>query len=369
MRIALYSYDHCKNPRCGGGGAYRNYAIHRILSKKHDISFYNGFFSDIKPYKENGLSFYFLGFGNNYLLSRITYSIFATIHSLFKTTDLLIVDFSVFSPVFTAFFRPKKTIVQLHHIIGFEPIKKYGIIGILPCFFEKYALYTSRNMITSAEGTVLAIRRYNPHINIRATLNGVDDEVFNKDYKDNNFILSMGRLDVRMKGLDILISSFERIADQYLRHHLIIAGRGTEKDISWIKKRIASSLCSDRISLLINISETKKLELLGTASFVCMPSRFEGWNIIAIEAAASSKATLGTDIQALRETIQNGVTGILVPPENIDKLSEQMSILLSNKSLREKLGKNGYTWARQFTWEKVVERQEQFYNELFSKNR
>jgi glycosyltransferase involved in cell wall biosynthesis len=95
-----------------------------------------------------------------------------------------------------------------------------------------------------------------------------------------------------------------------------------------------------------------------------MPSRFEGWNIAAIEAAASSKATLGTRIQGLNDSIKENETGLLVPPEDVDALAEKMALLLSDPALRKKLGKNGYAWAQNFTWEKVAKIQEEFYLEV-----
>jgi glycosyltransferase involved in cell wall biosynthesis len=98
-----------------------------------------------------------------------------------------------------------------------------------------------------------------------------------------------------------------------------------------------------------------------------MPSRYEGWNIAAIEAAASSKATLGTRIHGLTDAIKENETGLLVRPESIDELSEKMQLLLSDGTLRERLGKNGYVWAQQFTLERVAKIQEDFYLEVAGK--
>jgi glycosyltransferase involved in cell wall biosynthesis len=105
-------------------------------------------------------------------------------------------------------------------------------------------------------------------------------------------------------------------------------------------------------------------DLLRNATFCCMPSRYEGWNIVAMETAASSKAALGTDIQGLRDTIKNGITGILVPPDDAFLLAEKMSLLLGDAALRERLGKNGYVWAKRFSWNRVTGLQEAFYGEV-----
>jgi glycosyltransferase involved in cell wall biosynthesis len=116
----------------------------------------------------------------------------------------------------------------------------------------------------------------------------------------------------------------------------------------------------------VNASDDEKKRLFRLATFVCMPSRFEGWNIAAIEAAASSKATIGSKISGLSDAIKDGETGILVPPENVEALAEKMALLLGDSNLRIRLGKNGYVWARKFTLERVAGIQEDFYREVFN---
>jgi glycosyltransferase involved in cell wall biosynthesis len=171
-----------------------------------------------------------------------------------------------------------------------------------------------------------------------------------------------------MKGIDILIQAFEKAAVFHPQHRLVIAGRGQESNIEWVRRRIQESPVSQRIECLINVDDRKRKELFHTATFVCMPSRWEGWNIAAIEAAASSKATLGTRIHGLTDAIKENETGLLVSPENIGALAEKMAVLLGDKHLRETLGRNGFKWAQNFTWEKVVHIQEEFYEQVLNGN-
>jgi glycosyltransferase involved in cell wall biosynthesis len=364
MKIAVYCYDHTGNPRCGGGGAYRTQIIHTLLSKKHTISMYFGYYRGATSVVDKNASVRFLGFGTRYLVSRISYSICATIHSLFSKNDVTVVEFSAFSPVLTFLFRPRKTVVQVHHLIGKEPLRKYSIFGIFPIAAEFLFLHFSRYVITSADSVAQYISKTYPRITAKATYNGIDQSIYSTEPIDNKFILTLGRLDIYMKGLDILLDSFDLIASSFPEYKLVLAGRGNEKDIDKISKRIERSPHKDRILLRINITLREKMELLHSATFGCMPSRFEGWNIVAIETAASSKATLGTDIMGLKDTIKNGETGLLVPPENVTALAEGMRQLLSDKKLRTILGQNGYRWAETFSWDTIAHNQEQFYIDI-----
>ena len=73
-------------------------------------------------------------------------------------------------------------------------------------------------------------------------------------------------------------------------------------------------------------------ELLRRALMVCVPSRYEGWCMVAVEAAAAGKAVLGTDIDGLRDAVRHDETGVLVPPEDVGALAEGMRALIADDS-------------------------------------
>ena len=368
MKIAHYSYDNVNNPRCGGGGAYHELRIHKLLAKNHDISFFNGYYKGAKPYSENGIRISFLGFGANYLLSRISFSLFATLHSLFVNADLIVIGYSVFSPVLAFLFRKKKTILEFYHMTGKEPFRKYSVFGVLPWLAERCALLLGKRYITLTDSMAEYIKAKYPRKTARAVYTGYDTAINSIENYDEKYILCFGRIDIHMKGIDILIDAFEKIAPSFPEHSLKIAGRGSDKDISWLENRIKNFPYRDKIVYKKNVSQEEKHTLFHHATFVCMPSRFEGWNISAVEAAASSKATIGTQIMGLRDSIRHNETGILVTPEDSDALADAVKLLLSDSSLRMQLGKKGYQWAQNFTWEKVSALQEEIYNDIIQKN-
>jgi glycosyltransferase involved in cell wall biosynthesis len=364
MLIDVYCYDDVNNPRCGGGGALRELTVHLRIAELHQIRFFTGNFKGARNIDEHNFIGRHLGSNTSYLLSRLTFALTATISSLFSKADIIAVPYSIYAPVLTFLFRPKKTVVLFFHITGNEVFKKYGPFGIFPWIAEKIVLAFGKNYLTLTDSMASMLLSKRPGIMARAGYVGFDTGLLSNTLQDNKFILCFGRIDVRMKGIDILIPAFEKIAGQFSGLSLVIAGRGQENNIEWVRKRIKESPCRESIQCLVNISDKERKKLFHTATFVCMPSRFEGWNIAAIEAAASSKATLGTKIHGLMDAIKENETGLLVPSENIDVLAEKMKVLLMDPGLRERLGKNGYRWAQNFTWEKVAKIQEDFYLEV-----
>jgi glycosyltransferase involved in cell wall biosynthesis len=364
MNIDVYCYDDIENPRCGGGGAYRERAIHEYLASRHSIRLFTGNFPEAKPISKPNFKCRRLGIKSNYLLSRISFSIFATIHSFFSKADIITVEYSIYSPVLTFLLRPKNSIVLFFHITGNQTFVKYGIFGIFPWCAEKLVLGVAKNFITLTDSMARDFMERRKNVKAVAGYVNFDATLLEGDTCDRQFILCFGRIDIRMKGIDILLPAFERISGQFPDHRLIIAGRGKKTDVEWLENRISESPFKEKISFINNPSDLDKKNLLHSATIVCMPSRFEGWNIVAIEAAASSKPTIGTRIHGLTDSIRENETGLLAEPENIADVALKMSQLLANKELRETLGKNGRRWAKRFTIERVAEIQENFYKQI-----
>jgi glycogen synthase len=364
MKIAFYSYDSIKNPWCGGGGAYRDLMIHQQLAGRHTITCYYGKFKGAANHADNGIGFRFLGNPATYLISRISYALLATIHSLFVKADLIVIGFSVFSPVVSFLVRNRITILEMFHLTGPGPVRKYSLFGIAPMIAERLALFGARHFICINNSLADTIRNVYKKKSVAVVYTGFDEALLKETGDDRNYLLYFGRIDIYMKGIDLLFDAYEKIAGDYPRHCLVLAGRGSDHDIAWLKNRIERSPHRGRISFHENVSDREKSDLLHNATIACMPSRFEGWCIAAIEAAACSKASIGARISGLSESIRDNETGILVDPENVDKLAQAMSRMLSDHNLRVRLGSNGPAWARNFTWEKIAVQQEEYYRSV-----
>ena len=99
MKIDVYCYDDIGNPRCGGGGAFRERAVHEYLSSRHSVRFFTGNYPGAGRIDRPNFSCRRLGFSGSYLLSRISFALLATIRALFSRADILTVEYSIYSPV------------------------------------------------------------------------------------------------------------------------------------------------------------------------------------------------------------------------------------------------------------------------------
>lgn len=105
----------------------------------------------------------------------------------------------------------------------------------------------------------------------------------------------------------------------------------------------------------------------GDVHAVVLPSYREGLPRVLIEAAACGRATITTDVPGCRDAIEPDVTGLLVPPRDVDALADAMQRLAENGEARSRMGAEGRKLAaREFGIEKVVDAHLELYRELAS---
>ena len=132
------------------------------------------------------------------------------------------------------------------------------------------------------------------------------------------FVLGVGRL-VPEKGFDVLIdalASFE--ADQ--RPELVVVGVGPERHA------LAEQAANAGVALHLPgaVAPTELADWYRRARIVAVPSRREGFGLVAAEAAAAGRAVVGSAVGGIPVVVESGVSGLLVEPGNIDALAEAL---------------------------------------------
>jgi glycosyltransferase involved in cell wall biosynthesis len=361
LRIAHFVYDHPGNVWIGGGGSYRAVAVNRVLSQRgHDIHMVCGRHPTVGPTEsEHGYTVHYKGTPRSYLASRATYGLTARQVLSGQSFDLLVDDTSAytFSMPYLVSSAPRLAIV--HHLFGRHVFGKNGPLGIIPFLFEKLNLKAYRHFLVGSASVREQIRRMRPGAIIAHIPYGVEDVLFEATPRDGEYLLYVGRIDIYNKGLDTLLKAFSLARANLPDLRLVVAGGG--KDERAFAAMVAESTDRDSIEYRGRVSEQEKRALIEGAHCVCMPSRYEGWGIVAIESAACHKPVLGCDIPGLSDAVVNGETGILVARDDVAALAQGMERLATNRTLAQTLGEAGAKRAAEFRWDKIAISQEQFY--------
>lgn len=194
-----------------------------------------------------------------------------------------------------------------------------------------------------------------------------EDQINDYLYSSDNKVFAIGCLAhlVPVKGHPTLIESVSRLDDV----HLFLAGKPLDKTYSnQLHAQVSNLGISQRVHFLGNVDDVSRF--ISQMDIVILPSRSEAFGVALIEAMASEKACIASDISGPREIIEDGVTGYLVPPEDPIVLANAIEILQNDPELRKKIGESARKRVvDQFSIDREVLAHEELYKELMGKIR
>ena len=200
--------------------------------------------------------------------------------------------------------------------------------------------------------------------------NGIDYEQFARapdpfeKYKTGGpNILFVGRLEKR-KGLKYLIRAMGGVWDRFPKARLIVVGSGPLLDNY---RRLVETHGQDKVEFAGFVSSEDLGRYYQSCDLFCAPSTGqESFGIVLLEAMASGKPIVASDIPGYRWVVNHGVEGLLVPPKNEKALTDSLLRLLSEPELMAQMSVAGKKRAEQFSWDKVAERVLAYYEQVLA---
>jgi phosphatidylinositol alpha-mannosyltransferase len=156
------------------------------------------------------------------------------------------------------------------------------------------------------------------------------------------------------KGLEHLIEALPRVARALGPVDLVIAGDGPRAGSLC---RRAARLAPGLVRLLGPVRASQVPGLYAAADCLAAPAvRNESFGIVLLEAMASGRPVVATDISGYRLVVAPGETGLLVPPGDAAALGDALVAVLGDRARGRALGEAGRARARAFSWERVTAR-------------
>ena len=151
--------------------------------------------------------------------------------------------------------------------------------------------------------------------------------------RDSPLILYVGKLSYG-KGSDLLLRAAERVHRAFPDAHFVLAGRLSPLI------RVPED---PRITALGPLPHQETLSLYAAADIVVLPSVWkEPFPRVLLEAMASHRPVVATKTGGIPELVEDGMTGILVPPQDEQKLADALIRLLREPGTRKRMGEAGY---------------------------
>jgi len=149
-------------------------------------------------------------------------------------------------------------------------------------------------------------------------------------------LLHIGRIG-QVKNHLLLVEAFSKALEKERRLRLILVGEGELR--RKVEEKVEERRLEDRVDFLGWRSDIPYL--LSNCDIFVLSSDFEGFGIVLIEAMAAGKPVVATRVGGVPEVVEDGVTGLLVPPRDASALAEAILRLAEDEVLRRKMGEKG----------------------------
>jgi len=202
--------------------------------------------------------------------------------------------------------------------------------------------------------------------NITVIPNGIDANWFGVPNESiTGRILFVGRIRPG-KGLENLIKSIKLVIDKGCDVHLHVVG--PTNDLHYLKylQELAKKMeVREHVEFIGSIPDDALLNEYAECSIFVLPSSIESNPIVLLEAMASGKPVIATNVGGIPYMIEDGKNGFLVNYGDIEGLAEKILKLMNDKKLRDFIAENGKKTAMKYSWENISEETYEVYRHVY----
>lgn len=367
MRILHLDPDDVDNP-LSGGGPVRTLEIYKRLARRHEITVLTPTFpGSTAETVRDGIRYLRLGrkIGDHGSSHHLTF--LAALPAAVRRYDyeLLVEDtMPPASATWTPLFR--RSAVPLIASVQWWFAAYYTRRLKLPFHWgEQFGIRLYKHFVVLTEQMRRTIEGRHRGADCRVIPNGVDAGLFTLPLRVGDSILYLGRLEIRAKGLDLLLTSLATL-EPPRRPRLIVAGSGDGQ--AELDHQITQLGLRPWITQVGKVDSVERARLLESCRFTVMPSRDETFGMTIAEANAAGKVALTFDAWPMNEVAapDSPRATAFDPASYAHEIGRLMD--LPDASLLA-LGDRCRAWARRFDWDVVATAQEQFYEEVHARHR
>lgn len=193
---------------------------------------------------------------------------------------------------------------------------------------------------------------------------------------EDRVVLYVGRIEP-LKGLDVLIEAMGRFCQQSKieQSHLTLAIIGGEPDVS--NEAMSAEMSrlqalrekfglKDLVTFLGKRSQDTLPYYYSAAEVVVVPSHYESFGMVALEAMACGTPVVASQVGGLAFLVKDGETGFTVPVGDPEALCRHLKDLIENTALREEMGRQAAAFAQEYAWEKIAGQMLELYRQILT---
>ena len=341
-----------------GGGSRRTHEINRRLAARgHEVTVLTTRFPGHRDRVQNGVRYVHIGYGAG--RSRVTrtagYALAAVRECRRRQADLVVEDF--FAPVSSAavpLWSGRPTVGVVQWLNAREKARQYRLPFHL---VERFGVRRHARMVAVSHHVGATLQALNPRATVDVIGNGVSPAAALQARVEGTDVLFVGRLEIAQKGLDLFVRAWALAAPR-IGGDLVVAGGGPDEPR--LRELVAQAGLADRVRYAGWVDEPAAIALMAQARLVAMPSRFETFGMVAVEALATGTPVVAFDIDALREVLPAGCTRT-VPAFDVEAYADALVDAYTDTEWITAAAPAARRFAAAYDWDVLAARQEAVY--------
>lgn len=193
---------------------------------------------------------------------------------------------------------------------------------------------------------------------------------------DHKVLLFVGRIEP-LKAIDTIINALDVLYQQDAQAldnlRFIVIGGDPHSDQDTEMQRLQAMTHDKGLDKIVQFVGAKDQSLLPTyyaaATIVTMPSDYESFGMVALEAMASGTPVIASKVGGLAHLVRDEETGFLVPVREPQSIANCIDNLLQDKINIAEMGKQAYQLAQSYSWQRIADRILSIFNDALDKNK
>ncbi len=178
----------------------------------------------------------------------------------------------------------------------------------------------------------------------------------------DNILLFVGRI-IQQKGLEHLLDAMPLVLKEHPGTKLLITGKG--KLVPKLEDKIKKLGLGNNVAFTGFVEEARLPELYSSADIFVLPSLWETFGFVLVEAGACGVPLCGSDAGGIPEVIQDGANGLIFKKANPADTAEKLRIMLDDAALRRDMGRKSRDIAvSKFEWEIIKDQTLAYYSRI-----
>lgn len=360
LHLVALNWRDMGNPEAGGAEIHLHEIMKRMVARGHRVTQFSTAYDGGKPQVEiDGIRIIRRGswWNANFVLPRVMQSWLRS-----HDADLVVEDINKI-PFFAPRYTRLPVLPVIPHLFGTTVFRETNpafasYVMAWEHFIPRVYRHCRFAVISPSTRDDLVARGIDAS-RIDVVLCGLDHTVFRRipgvTRERRPTMVHFGRMR-RYKAIDVVIRALARVRRDVHDARLVIIGDGPDRE------RLDDVVRRERLHEAVHFAGrmggAQMVDMLNRCHVFLNASPKEGWGLTVVEANACGVPVVGSNVPGLRDSIQDGVTGFLVPYGDVDAFADKTVALMKDPALHERMSTAGEAWARTLTWERCADEME-----------